>query len=82
MTGSAQPGVLLFRDLARLTTQPDSRRGCQCVADYTSDRMKFYIENEPDNIVALVSRRFPCPCIYFFDPDEYSTFSSTVSSPC
>ncbi|KAF8726423.1 hypothetical protein AX14_007895 [Amanita brunnescens Koide BX004] len=52
-TSISQPGVLLFRDLARLTTQPDSRRGCQCVADYTSDRIKFHIENEPDNIVAL-----------------------------
>jgi hypothetical protein len=63
-------GDLFFRDLAKLTKKPDLY---DRVADYTSDRIvfhiKFHIEDNKDDVVAPVSPGFPCPCIYFVDPD-------------
>jgi hypothetical protein len=58
---------LFFTDLAMLKTKPDGHK--YCVASYTSDKIVFHIEGEPDKVVARVSPGFPCPCI-FFDPDE------------
>ncbi|KAF8726424.1 hypothetical protein AX14_007896 [Amanita brunnescens Koide BX004] len=50
-TPISEPGVLFFRDLARLKDQPYPLGGC--MAHYTPDRIKFHIENEPDDVVAV-----------------------------
>jgi hypothetical protein len=66
---SGQTGFLFFRLLARLKTQPDGDK--HCVADYSSERIVFHIEDEPKDVVALVSPPFPFPCICVVDPDKY-----------
>jgi len=66
---SAQLGVLSYTDVAKLHTRPNGSE--HCVANYSPDRIVFHIEGKPNEVVAQVSLGFPCPCIYFFDPDEY-----------
>ena len=79
MTGnvSAQSGVLFFPVLARLKTKPNGHDFC--VADYSSDRIVFHVENRPAEVVALVSSFHPS-CIYSVLTTTLS-LSSFVSVP-